>query len=146
MNAPGAEGLVAGVHVQFDVDSDRHTFASATETSPLATIFEGGGVAGSGAVGLGAAGSGAAGCGASATGGFSVGVRSSRGTAGSSTGAGVSTRADAGAAGAGGSRNPNHHAAATSMSTRAMAIGVADRPDGGVTGDETRSAAVGRDD
>jgi hypothetical protein len=141
---PGAEGLVGGVHDQFDVVSERHSFASATDRPPLAAVLDATGFAGASAVGGFSAGvstgggvAGAAGTGA----GSGAAVAAAGG--GSSRGAGVSTFVDDGAVGLDGSRNPNHQVPNAMSSTAPIAIAVVGRLDGAETGDAVRVAAVG---
>ena len=143
---PGAAGLVAGVHVQLDVDSERHSFASTIDKSPVATdsVRRGGdsdslteGAAG-GAAGFGVASAIGGGVACAAAGG---GAGSSRGVTASRGGAAASSL-DAAGAGGGDSRNSNHHAASASANTIPITIGAVGRFDAGATGYAVRFADV----
>lgn len=124
--------------------SERHNFASATETLLLAAAWRATGFVGAAAIGgfsigtsTGAGFSVAAGTGAGA------GAALVTGGCGSSRGAAVSMRGDEGATGPDGWRNPNHHVPLVMSSTAAIAIAIVGRLSDVDTGDAVRIAAVG---
>ena len=130
------------MQVQFDVVSERHSFASAMDTLPRAAVSGATRFTGASAVGgflVGAGVSAGAGIGAGSGAAFAGGGASPRG-------AGVSTRGVDDAAGLDGWRNPNHHVPNATSSTAPIAIAVVGRLDGeesGETGDAVRVASVG---